>query len=283
MPGSPRQQTHPSPHRVWCVLAVLLCAAHWPVSAFAQAADRAGRIEEIVTSASRAGFPLLLGDTLAITLRYGVHEELVRIGRSGQLGADWKPGNPWYRRAAEAADRASEELGRQVAAHPPDWEPPLRAALDAVQDTDLDGLVQLYRSPAAPLVLALADAGTSLYILASLETQHKSLGLRGDAITAMRRLSERIEDLGTTLDADQRAALAQNAPKQALKTMAVVHEEFFRNTMHALQPALDDARARLRAELAPLLERYDPLRLPPENCCRRPAERQSRFTHEETL
>jgi hypothetical protein len=263
MSRSPHRQTLAFLRHVCCLLAVLLSGAHWPSPAFAQAADRAGRIDEIVASASRAGFPLLLGDTLAMTLRYGVHEELVRIGRSSQLGADWKPGNPWYRRAAEAADRASEELGREVAAHPPDWQAPLRAALDAVKDADLDGLVQLYRSPAAPVMLALADAGTSLYILASLETQHKSLGLRGDALSAMRRLSERIGELGATLDADQRAALVQHAPKQALKTMAVVHEELFRNTMRTLQPALDDARARLRAELAPLLEQFDPLRPPP--------------------
>jgi hypothetical protein len=249
----------------WRLFAALLCAGQCLTAAFAQATDRAGRIEEIVTRASQAAFPLLLGDTLAMTLRYGLHEELARLGRSRQLGADWKPGNAWYRHAAEAADRASEELGRQLAAHPPDWQAPLRAALDPVKDSDLEGLAQLYRSPAAPVLLALADAGTSLYILASLETQHKSLGLRGDATLAMRRLSERIGELGATLDADRRAALVQHAPRQALKTMAVVHEELFRNTVRGLQPALDDARARLRAALAPLLEQYDPLQPPPEN------------------
>jgi hypothetical protein len=247
------------------LLAALLCAGQGPSVALAQATDRAGRIEEIVLVASRAGFPHLLGETLAMTLRYGVHEELARLSRSRQLGADFKPGNPWYRRAAEAADRTSEELARQVAAHPPDWRAPWRAALDTVKDADLEGLAQLYRSPAATTVVALADVGTSLYILASLETQHKSLGLRSDATLAMRQLSERIGELGATLDVDRRAALAQHAPKQALKTMAVVHEEFFRNTMRELQPALDEARARLRAELVSLLEQYDPLQPPPGN------------------
>jgi hypothetical protein len=243
----------------------LLCAAHWSAPGFAQATDRAGRVEQIVSDASRAGFPLLLGDTLAMAVRYGIHEELPRLGQLRQLGADWKPGNAWYQRAAQAADRASGDLVRELIAHPPDWRAPLRAALDTLEGPDLDALAQLYRSPAAPVIAALADAGTSLYVLASIETQHRSLGLRGEAIAAMRQLSDRIEELSATLDAQQRAALAQHAPRQALKAMAIVHEALFWNTMSTLQPQLDECRARLRTELGPLLEQYDPLRPPPSN------------------
>jgi hypothetical protein len=245
------------------LLAVVLGAAAC-VAVHAQSVDRAARIDEIVAAAAHAGFPHLLGDALPMTLRYGVHEELLRLGQARQLGADWKPGNPWYQRASDEADRATAELAQQVSAQPPDWEAPLRDALDSVQDAELDGLTQLYRSPAAPLMQELADAGTSLFILASLETQRKSLGLRARAMPVMQRLSERIGKLGEALDADQRAAITQQAPKQALKTMAVVHEEFFHNTMRGLQTDLEDTRLRLRRQLGPLLEQYDPLQpVPP--------------------
>jgi hypothetical protein len=75
----------------------------------------------------------------------------------------------------------------------------------------------------------------------------------------MQRLSERIVELGAALDAEQRAALAQHAPRQALKTLAVMHEELFRNTMRALQPELEQTRHDLRRQLDPLIEEYDPL------------------------
>jgi hypothetical protein len=244
-------------------LLAVIAATVWCVAAHAQSADRAGRIDEIVGVAAQTGFPHLLGDAVPMALRYGLHEDLPRLGLSRQLGADWKPGNAWYRRAAREADRAADALARRVAAQSPDWEKPLRDALESVKDGELDGLVQLYRSPAAPLLLELADTGVSLFILASLETQRKTLGLSATAMPVMRRLSDRIGELGAALRADQRVALTQYAPGQALKTMATMHEQFFRNTMHALQPALDSARAQLRLDLGPLLEQFDPLRAPP--------------------
>jgi hypothetical protein len=245
-----------------CQRLVLALAVAASAPVHAQSADRADRIDEIVASATRAGFPHLLGDAVPTALRYGVHEALPRLGRERQLGADWKRGDAWYARAAQAADRASDVLAQHVAAHPPELEQPLRAALEPLKDGELEGLLQLYRSPAAPVLLALADAGVSLFVLATLETQRKALGLRGSAMPVMQRLSERIVDLGTMLDADQRAALAQHAPRQALKTLAAMHERLFRNAMRALQPALDGARAQLQSDLLPLVERYDPLQPP---------------------
>jgi hypothetical protein len=119
--------------------------------------------------------------------------------------------------------------------------------------------VQVYRSPAAPVLRALADAGVSMFVLASLETQHKTLGLRASVMPAMQRLSERIVELGATLDAEQRTALAQHAPRQALKALAVMHEALFRSTIRGLQSELDQTRNDLRQRLDPLIEEYDPL------------------------
>jgi hypothetical protein len=243
-----------SPLRRLPVLALVIVSC-----AHAQSADRAGRIDEIVASAAGAGFPHLLGDAVPAALRYGVHEALPELGRVRQLGADWRPGNAWYARASEAADRASDALAQRIAARPPHWETPLREVLDTLKDGELEGLAQIYRSPAAPVLPALADAGVSLFILAGLETQSKALGLRAAVMPVMQRLSERIVELGAALDAEQRAALAQHAPRQALKTLAVMHEGLFRNTMRALQPELEATRQHLRQQLDPLLEQYDPL------------------------
>jgi hypothetical protein len=103
----------------------------------------------------------------------------------------------------------------------------------------------------------------SVFVLASLETQRKALGLRAATMPIMQRLSERIVELAAALDARQRAALRQHAPKQTLKTLAVMHEALFRYTMRGLQPELEAARERLRQQLDPLLEQFDPLQAAP--------------------
>jgi hypothetical protein len=244
---------------VFSRLVVLSLAIVWCAGARAQSVERTERIDEIVASAAAAGFPHLLGDAVPTALRYGVHEALPALGRERQLGPDWKPGNGWYARAAETADRASDVLAQRVAEQPLALDQALRAALDPQKDGEIEGLAQVYRSPAAPTLLALADASVSLFVLASLETQRKALGLRAAAMPVMQRLSERIAELGGTLGPDQRASLAQHAPKQALKTLAVVHEAFFRHTMRGLQPELDRTRQQLRLQLEPLLEQFDPL------------------------
>ena len=249
---------YPLCFRLAFALALAACTC-----AYAQSADRAARIDEIVAGTAASGLTHLLGDAVPTALRYGVHDELPALGRERQLGADWKPGNAWYARAAEAADRVSDDLVQRVAAQPPELEKALRAALDPLENGEIEGLVQLYRSPAASVLLALADAGVSLFVLATLETQRRALGLRATTMPVMQRLSERIVGMGAALDAEQRAALVQHAPKQVLKTLAVMHESFFRNTMRGLQPELEDSRRALHQQLDPLLEQFDPLQSAP--------------------
>jgi hypothetical protein len=256
--------------RVWtlaCIAYGLAAAVH------AETADKAAKIEEIVALSRPTGFPHLLGQALPMTLHYAVREEVMTAGRTHSMGRDWNPRSVWFQRAAVVTDRAAAELAQRAAEAGMDWEPQLRAALDQIESAQLDGLLQVYRSPAAPVLMELADVGTGLFVLASLETQRKSLGLRRTVTPVMQGLSDRILALSTQLNAEQREAISFHAPRQALKTMAVVHEQFFRNCMQRLKPELAATREQVRKELDALLQSVDPLETVPENQgCHRPAD-----------
>jgi hypothetical protein len=125
--------------------------------------------------------------------------------------------------------------------------------------------MRLYRSPAAPQFVELADLAAGLFVLASLETQRRSLGLRTVVLPVMAGLSERIAALTGELQPEQRAALASERSRRALKTMARVHDAFFRNLMRGLGSEVKASREQVERELAPLIERYDPLEPVPAN------------------
>ena len=231
----------------------------WLGLPLAQPVDRLANIDEIVVLTREAGLTHLVGEVLPITLQYAVREELIKAGREQHLGRDWHPRNPWFQRAAEIADRTSAGLAQRIESRPPDWEPAFREALAAVKDGELAALLRLYRSPAAPQFIELADLAAGLFVLASLETQRRSLGLRAAVLPVMAGLSDRITALTGELQPEQRAALASQRSRRALKTMARVHDAFFRNLMRGLRSEVKASREQVERELAPLLQHYDPL------------------------
>jgi hypothetical protein len=244
------------------MLPVLLLA--WIGLLHAEPIERQTKIDHILSTTRSVGLPHLLGEVLPLTLQYAVREELVKAARDGHLGRDWHPRNPWFERAAELADRASGELAQRIQANPLDWEPAMRASLAAVKGPELDGLWELYRSPAAPRYVELADLTVGMFVLASLETQRKSLGLRPAAVPAMARLSDRVTAIPAELQPEEHDALA-SPDKRALRTMARVHDDFFRNLMRGLKPEITACREQVGRELAPLIEQYDPLRPAPDD------------------